>query len=568
MADYEIIKILRNAGVMKDCDKPPVDNCPPPPKIKPVTCGKKPPVPGDCGKKPPAPGDCDLPPLCLTDDAAILQAIQDLQSADCLNQQAILDLAEKIQELVGNEEACDKAAFESLGGNLIQVVAALVAYMKEIRCDLAEEIAAAIEALGVSCEGLAGSKGDMGPTGPAGPRGKDGLIGPQGPRGEQGPPGPQGLPGCQGAQGMQGLQGERGPAGVQGPPGPAGPRGEDGRDGRDGSGFIIRDIYETECHLKAYHPVGAVGDAYMVGSCLYIWSAKSGTWENVGPFKGPKGENGSPGPKGSTGPEGPEGPPGAKGDGFVILDVFDTREELESSHPTGNIGDAYLVGNHLYIWSESLGDWKDVGPLQGPAGPTGPPGQTAYQLAGSLGFPGSESEFNDLICALFTAGMNLADLEERMKVLENLNGIGEEEDAIEWELYYTMSNVEIPSMASHHIPLENWSGFDGTQLLPANLYETCGEDFELWVNNPGAGGSNATGVYKPATAVKVPFNRKKGNPASVGEMKQWGFDSKTGDYGAITIDGNSNGYWVPMRLVKKKSKPKPMCSWDAFYSRC
>jgi hypothetical protein len=77
--------------------------------------------------------------------------------------------------------------------------------------------------------GPAGADGAAGPQGPAGPTGSTGAQGPQGLQGNPGPTGPQGPKGDPGATGAQGpagstgAQGPQGPAGSTGPQGPAGP---------------------------------------------------------------------------------------------------------------------------------------------------------------------------------------------------------------------------------------------------------------------------------------------------------------------------------------------------------
>lgn len=60
------------------------------------------------------------------------------------------------------------------------------------------------------------------------------------------------------------------------------------------------------------------------------------------------------GPQGETGPQGPKGDKGDPGAGFAIKGTYDTEEELLEAHPTGNVGDAYTVGDDiaLYIWQE------------------------------------------------------------------------------------------------------------------------------------------------------------------------------------------------------------------------
>ena len=65
------------------------------------------------------------------------------------------------------------------------------------------------------------------------------------------------------------------------------------------------------------------------------------------------------------------GEQGATGSGLEILDTYTTLTELETAHPTGNSGDAYLVGSGgaytLYIWSTSNSQWADAGSLSSPS---------------------------------------------------------------------------------------------------------------------------------------------------------------------------------------------------------
>ena len=83
-----------------------------------------------------------------------------------------------------------------------------------------------------------------------------------------------------------------------------------------------------------------------------------------------KGEKGDPGEKGEPGTDGKDGT------SVTILDSYSTEDELRAAHPTGNPGDGYLVGGDLYIWNVTLGDWKNVGRIQGPAGKDGQDGYT------------------------------------------------------------------------------------------------------------------------------------------------------------------------------------------------
>lgn len=93
---------------------------------------------------------------------------------------------------------------------------------------------------------------------------------------------------------------------------------------------------------------------------------------------GAAGPAGPQGPQGPQGPVGPQGPAGADGTGVNILGSYDSADELFNAHPTGNVGDAYLVSGDLYVWSAMTG-WENVGTIQGPRGEQGPQGETGPQ---------------------------------------------------------------------------------------------------------------------------------------------------------------------------------------------
>lgn len=83
--------------------------------------------------------------------------------------------------------------------------------------------------------------------------------------------------------------------------------------------------------------------------------------------QGPQGVAGPTGPEGPIGPAGPQGIQGETGAGLEILDRYATLADLQAAHPTGNPGDAYMVGDHLYIWSVSTSTWVDAGILSSPS---------------------------------------------------------------------------------------------------------------------------------------------------------------------------------------------------------
>ena len=112
---------------------------------------------------------------------------------------------------------------------------------------------------------------------------------------------------------------------------------------------------------------GAVFDPIINGATVVYEPAIS--------FIGPQG------PAGAAGAPGPQGPAGTAGTSVIILGYYDTIEELEAAHPTGNTGDAYVVAGDLYVWNTD--HWENVGALQGPQGPQGATGATGPQGAPS-----------------------------------------------------------------------------------------------------------------------------------------------------------------------------------------
>ena len=71
------------------------------------------------------------------------------------------------------------------------------------------------------------------------------------------------------------------------------------------------------------------------------------------------------------------GEKGADGTSVTILGSYNTLAELQAAHPTGDLGDAYMVAGDLYVWNGSA--WEDVGQIQGPQGETGPQGPQGPQ---------------------------------------------------------------------------------------------------------------------------------------------------------------------------------------------
>lgn len=89
-------------------------------------------------------------------------------------------------------------------------------------------------------------------------------------------------------------------------------------------------------------------------------------------------------------------PKGSDGTSVNILGSYNSYEELKQAHPTGNIGDAYIVQGNMYVWNTEEQDWVDVGDIQGPAGDPGKDGangKSAYQIWLENGNVGTEEEY-------------------------------------------------------------------------------------------------------------------------------------------------------------------------------
>lgn len=109
---------------------------------------------------------------------------------------------------------------------------------------------------------------------------------------------------------------------------------------------------------------------------------------------GPQGAQGPQGLKGDIGPQGVQGPRGPQGDTGAPLSIkgsFPTLDELQEQNPVGQLGDAYMVGTHLYSWNGSA--WQDVGDIKGPKGDKGDQGvQGEKGATGAAGAQGPKGE--------------------------------------------------------------------------------------------------------------------------------------------------------------------------------
>jgi len=219
--------------------------------------------------------------------------------------------------------------------------------------------------------------------------------------------------------------------------------GKDGADGKDGKSLdIIKILTEDDDAIPAADNT-SLGKAYVdLDKNVFVNIANS--WVNAGKFTGEQGEIGLPGhnlrPKGTIesvnqlpnpalegveegdayviastklmyvlvdglwngpfdfiGPEGKDGPQGAPGALMPIKGTFVSMTALQAAHPTGELGDAYMLIDpsaqpeplrNLAIWSPEQATWVDTGPA-GIRGEKGEPGKDST-VPGVKGDKGSQ----------------------------------------------------------------------------------------------------------------------------------------------------------------------------------
>lgn len=152
--------------------------------------------------------------------------------------------------------------------------------------------------------------------------------------------------------------------------------------GKDGTSVNILGSYADYASLKAAHPTGSVGDAYLIGNDLYVWNFSESDWIDVGNISGPQGIQGIQGPKGDQGEQGEKGEKGDTGTSVRILGSYNSEAALVGEQVNANLGDAYLVQGDLYVWDGS--NWNNVGNISGPQGIQGEQGEK-----GEKGDPGT-----------------------------------------------------------------------------------------------------------------------------------------------------------------------------------
>lgn len=144
-----------------------------------------------------------------------------------------------------------------------------------------------------------------------GPTGATGAAGIAGLKGDTGLTGLAGTQGVAGAKGTDGIIGSNGAAGAQGTVGATGANGVNGTNGTNGTSVSLKGSVAAFLNLPS--SANSAGDLYVVlaDGNGYVWSGS--VWTNVGPIRGPSGEQGLQGLTGLQGSVGTTGSAGATG---------------------------------------------------------------------------------------------------------------------------------------------------------------------------------------------------------------------------------------------------------------
>ncbi|MBP2028688.1 hypothetical protein J2Z35_002518 [Acetoanaerobium pronyense] len=258
-------------------------------------------------------------------------------------------------------------------------------------------------------QGPKGEKGDSGVQGERGIQGIPGEPGSEGPKGERGPKGEDGisayevavLNGFIGNQSdwLLSLKGEQGPIGPQGEQGIQGLAGEQGLNGSDGknayeialeNGFLGS---EAQWLISLIGPMGEKGDPGIQGPAGEKGeqgiAGLQGLQGETGP-QGLKGDSGDPGPMGSEGPAGEQGIQGEDGSSAYEIAVSNGFMGTESDWLISLKGEPGIEGP---IGPQGIPG--DSGPQgsKGESGLDGNDGLNAYEIAVLNGFTGTESQW-------------------------------------------------------------------------------------------------------------------------------------------------------------------------------
>lgn len=138
------------------------------------------------------------------------------------------------------------------------------------------------------------------------------------------------------------LKGEPGKDGIDGKPftfADLTPEQKEELKGDPGSGLTILGEYASLDALKAAHPTGKSGDAYLITGHIWYWAAESKSWADAGQLQGP------------------QGPAGKDGKALTFADLTDAQKEELRGQPgrDGTNGQSAKITNVTATVSNTVG---------------------------------------------------------------------------------------------------------------------------------------------------------------------------------------------------------------------
>lgn len=177
------------------------------------------------------------------------------------------------------------------------------------------------------------------------------------------------------------LKGEPGKDGIDGKPftfADLTPEQKEELKGDPGAGLTILGEYASPEALKAAHPTGKSGDAYLVSGHIWYWAAESKSWADAGQLQGP------------------QGPAGKDGKALTFADLTDAQKEELRGQPgrDGKDGEKGADGS----------PGRDGAPgKDGPPGADGKPGENGKDgQAGPRGEPGRDGKDGEAVFMQFS----------------------------------------------------------------------------------------------------------------------------------------------------------------------
>lgn len=223
---------------------------------------------------------------------------------------------------------------------------------------------------------------------------------------------------------------------------------------------------------------------------------------------------------------GKDGAAGADGKSFEIKAQYATEAALIAAHPTGQAGDAYLVGTDnnpdLYVWLSDAAEWQNSGPIAGIVGPKGEKGDPGVGARVALtSIPGgTRATFTD------AAGSQIVD------IMDGVNGEDGVSPAVTVGSIAGGHNVTISSAGGTNVfsVMDGGDGADGVGVSVAAASVSGGNAVTL----TGANGSQSFTILNGEDGESVTVSTETINGGNAVT-----FTDRTGDHSFNVYNGQN-----------------------------